>query len=85
LGSLQYQNGEGARASDNSSLHGGGRVDVRIDRADCESLITESGDFLLETVGERLADVGVDGDLRAISVNAIFDGSLGRLSKREGP
>ena len=84
LGSLQYQNSEGTRASDNPSLRGGGRVNVRIDSAGRESLLNiETVDLFIDVVGERCAGVGVDGEIMATSAVAIVYGSLGRLNKRD--
>ena len=71
-------------ASDNPSLRGGGRVNVRIDFAFLESIKLESGDFFLEIIGDRRADVGVDGEGRALSgIIAIIDGWPGRLNKED--
>ena len=71
-------------ASDNPSLRGGGRVNVRIDFAFLESIKLESGDFFLEIIGDRRANVGVDGEGRALSgVIAIIDGWPGRLNKKD--
>jgi len=72
------------RASDNPSLRGGGRVNVRIESAALEFRPkAETGDRCLDVVGERCADVGGDGDIRALVIAvAIVGGSrVGRLNK----
>ena len=80
--SLRYQNSE---RSDNPSVGGGGRVNVRIDLAFLESTEFETLDLFLEIVGDRRADVGADGDWRTLSgVGAITDGWPGRLNKKDG-
>ena len=82
--SLRYQNSEGTCASDDPSLRGGGRVNVRIDLAFLESSRFECLDFFLEIVGDRRAHVGADGDGRALGgVVAITDGWPGRLNKKD--
>ena len=84
LGSLQYQNSEGTRGSDNPPLRGGGRVNVRIDSAGRESRLNiETEDLFVDVVGERHAGVGADGEILATSVIAIVYGSIGRLNKRD--
>jgi len=81
--SLQCQNSEGTRASNNPSLRGGGRVNVRIENAGFKSFKLEGFNFFLEIIGEGFADVGVQVEPRATGVRARFDGSRGCLNKKD--